>query len=175
MKLVLIALFVASSLPALCAQPGESADSFPAACGPANVHFKVNVDTGDHPILPPEPGKARVYFIHDAGSTDQPFPAYPTTKFAIDGSWVGADRSNSWFSISIDAGQHHICASLQTSLYQPRIELAPLSAEAGKTYYYRTRLDISRQAELLELEPINSDEARYLLTAYPMSTFTAKK
>ena len=39
-----------------------------AACGPTNVSFKVKPDESQHTLAPPDPGKARVYFVHDAGT-----------------------------------------------------------------------------------------------------------
>jgi hypothetical protein len=57
----------------------------------------------------------------------------------------------------------------------PRAEFAYLTAQAGKTYFYRTRLVMSREVELLELEPIDSDQGRYLIASYPLSAPTPKK
>jgi hypothetical protein len=56
-----------------------------------------------------------------------------------------------------------------------RVELAHFTAEAEKTYYYRTRLVVSRSVELLELEPIDSDQGNYLISTFPLSASTAKK
>jgi hypothetical protein len=53
--------------------------------------------------------------------------------------------------------------------------MAHLEAEAGKVYYYRTRLVLSRSVELLELEPIDSDQGKYLIASFPLSVSTPKK
>ena len=50
-----------------------------------------------------------------------------------------------------------------------------LQAVAGQSYYFRTQLLTSRSIELLELQKIDSDEAGYLYSEYPMATATAKK
>ena len=167
MKIALVALLFAAS--ALAQNPPAG---LPAACGSGNVSFKVKLDNTQQTETPLEAGRARVYFIHDSG-TAAVF-AYPTTKLGMDGAWVGANHSNSYFFISVEPGEHHLCASLQTSLVADRAEFAHFTAEAGKTYYFRTRLIMSREVELLDLEPIDSDQGRHLIASYPLSVSTPK-
>jgi len=144
-----------------------------AACGPENVYFKVKLDESQHTLARPEPGKARVYFFHDAGTSHT--LGYPTVKLAIDGAWVGANHGNSYFSVSVEPGDHHVCVTLQSSVVDQRMELAHFTAEAEKVYYYRTRLVMSRSVELLELDPIDSDQAKYLIASFPLSVSNPKK
>jgi hypothetical protein len=176
-KLLFVALLLTAPAIAQNGKPASSPPTAPwtTACGPSKTSFDVEYDSKQRPLPPIEAGKARVYFIHDAGSLDSFTGAYPTTKFALDGAWVGADRNDSWFSISVEPGEHHICADLQTHVHQRRTEFAHFTAEAGKVYYYRTRIVMSQQVELLELEPVDSDQAGYLMTYYPMSIFKAKR
>jgi hypothetical protein len=68
-----------------------------------------------------------------------------------------------------------MCADLQTSRYEDRTEFAHFQAEAGKVYYYRTRLVMSRAMELLELDPIDSDQGRFLIESFPLSVSKPKK
>ncbi len=98
---------------------------------------EVKLDKKGLPLIKPTQGKALVYFIHDSGGA--PSIGYPTTKMGVDGAWVGANHNDSYFYISVNPGEHHVCAGLPTSLYEDRTELAHFSAEAGKVYYYRTR------------------------------------
>jgi hypothetical protein len=168
MKVAILALFVTVSVFAQ-AQVGPVA----SACGPDSVSFKVKLDEKDHPPAMPAQGKALVYFIHDSGTSQ--VIAYPTTKMGVDGAWVGANHSNSYFYVSVEPGEHHVCADLQTSLYEDRTELAHFSAEAGKVYYFRTRLVTSRSVELLELDALDSDQGNYLISLFPLSVSTAKK
>jgi hypothetical protein len=60
-------------------------------------------------------------------------------------------------------------------LVDQRVELAHFAAEADKIYSYRTRLVMSRSVELLELEPIDSDQAKYLISSFPLSVSSSKK
>jgi hypothetical protein len=146
-----------------------------ASCGPAYLDYKVNLDRSQHGPMPTQSGKALVYFIHQAGLPNESRIAYPTTKYGLDGKWVGANHGDSWFAVAVDPGEHHICTVLQSSIFRPRVELGQFTAEAGKSYYFRTQLVTSGSVDLLELEPIGSDEAGYLYSEYPLATATAKK
>jgi hypothetical protein len=64
---------------------------------------------------------------------------------------------------------------LQSSLFAQRVELAHFTAEAEKVYYYRTRLVLSRSVELFELDPMDSDQGRYLVATFPLSVSSLKK
>ena len=147
--------------------------SSPSACGPGDESLKVKLDDAPHAPEPPEPNKARIYFIHESGGG--PAIAYPTTKIGMDGAWVGANHSVSYFSVSVAPGEHHLCATLQSSFYSGGFELAHVDAEAGKTYFYRTRLILSRSVELLELELIDSDQGTHLVNSLPLSLSRSNK
>lgn len=67
-------------------------------------------------------------------------------KLAMDGAWVGGNHGNSYFSASIEPGEHHICVELRSSLVAPCVELAHFTAQADKSYYYRKRLVVSRRS-----------------------------
>ncbi len=171
--LKIVAAFLLAAAPALAQSPVSNPL---AACGQSPVSYNVKFqDPGQShpPIL--LPGKAVVFFIHDAGARNGVgFGAYPTTRFAMDGRWMGADHGNSWFAVPADPGVHHICVNLQSSFFGG-VELAHFTAEAGKSYYFRTRFVLSGSVEMLEITRIDSDEGRYLVQAYPMSVSTPQK
>lgn len=167
MKFAIVALLFAASALAQGPSPIPT-----AACGPGNVSFKVKLGAPNMQAQP-YPGKALVYFIHDAGSWGS--IGYPTTKLGIDGEWVGANHGDCYFSVFVEPGEHHLCATLQSSIVDDRVELAHLAAEAGKVYYYRTRLVLSRSVELLDLDQIDSDQGLYLIASYPLSVSQPKK
>jgi hypothetical protein len=144
-----------------------------AACGPENMYFNVNLDKSQHTPLPQVPGKARIYFIQNV-NTDI-FDSYTMTRFGIDGAWVGANNHNSYFSVSVEPGEHHLCASIWYSRIDQHLVLAHLTAEPGKVYYYRLGIIETRNLSDWKLDQIDSDEARYLITLYPLSVSTAKK
>jgi len=168
MKIAVVTLLLAASA---FAQAPSAAPT--AACGPENVSFRVKLRDSQHTLAQPEPGKARAYFFGDAGTSIT--LGYPTVKIAMDGAWVGANHGNSYFSVSVEPGEHHLCVTLQSSLVEQRVELAHFTAEAEKVYYYRTRLVLSRGMELLELDPIDSDQGKYLVATFPLSVSSPKK
>lgn len=173
MKKFLVALF-ACSVP-LLAQHRPAPPS--SACGNLRVSLAVDLDNSTHRIPAPEPGKAHIIFIEETGETTN--WGYPTARIGIDGTWVGANKKNSYFSAQVNPGEHHLCLAVQSafSRFAPQvIELAHLNAEAGKTYYYRSRIiDSEHGPEYLVFDPVDSDEAKYLIASYPQSTSRPKK
>ena len=143
-----------------------------AACGPWNVSFNVALDQSLHTPAQPAPGWALVYVIHDAGTSS--LFAYPTTKLGVDGKWVGANHGDSFLSFSVEPGEHHLCTTLQSSIVDDRVEMAHFTAEAGKVYYFRTRLVLSKSVDLLEMQPVDSDQGKCLIESYPRSVSTPK-
>jgi hypothetical protein len=99
-----------------------------------------------------------------------------TTKIGLDGTWVGADQHNSYFSISVEPGEHHVCANRQShfAMANQMVALAHFTAEAGKVYYFRTRTFGDQDQALLDLDPIDSDQAKYLIALYPLSVSRLK-
>jgi hypothetical protein len=138
-----------------------------SACGPDSISLSVHLHKNPPPPAPLQPGKALVYFIHESGTPVE--LGYPTTLIGMDGAWAGANHGDSYFFINVDPGEHHVCAALQSSFVNQRVELAHFTAEAGTAYYFRTRLILSRSVELLELEPVDSDQGKYLAATFPLS------
>lgn len=159
MRIALILMFLAAPLFAQD-QPTAAAT---AACGPKDASVDVKLDKTQHTVAQPEPGKALVYFIQDLGKISC-IGSCGTTKIGVNGKWVGAVKHNSYFSISVDPGEHHLCADPGQF-----VAFAHLSAEAGKVYYFRTR-GFSTQTQLIfDFDAIDSDQGKYLIAQYPMS------
>jgi hypothetical protein len=70
-----------------------------------------------------------------------------------------------------EPGEHHVCANRQSHFAQANqmFALAHFTAEAGKVYYFRTRSFGDKDQSLIDLEPVDSDQARYLIASYPLS------
>jgi hypothetical protein len=150
------------------------------------VSFDVKRDKSQHILTQPEAGKATVYFIQDNGiwGEDQ---QYNTLKIGLDGAWVGAYKNNSYFAIFVEPGEHHICANVQSNFSEGQVlAFAHFTAEPGRVYYFRTRflngiIHLPRQIPgyppppYLELDPADSDEAKYLIASYPLSVSTPKQ
>jgi hypothetical protein len=171
MKVVLIALLLTASLFAR-AQTAV----LPAACGPKDATFDVKLDKPQHTIEPPESGKARIFFVYDSGAPGPLFaPSFTDTRVGIDGAWAGAARLNSYLSVSIEPGEHHVCAALWYSRLEQIVALAHLQAEAGRSYFYRVRLVKVQGAESLEIDSTDRDEAKFLIDTFPLSISRRKK
>jgi hypothetical protein len=168
MKFTLVALLFAVS--AFAQSPSARVAS---PCGAKDVVLNVKLDKAQHTLPQPESAKARVYFIQDDGPMGD--HQHFAVRIGLDGEWVGAYKQNSYFTVSIEPGEHHVCANVQSDFSAGQlVELAHLTAEAGKVYYFRTRF-IAGMTSLyptppyLELDPVDSDQAKYLITSYPLS------
>ena len=148
----------------------------PPACASRSANFDVKLDESQHALLPPEPEKARVYFIQDLGRINC-LGSCGTVKIGLDGTWVGANQHNSYFSVSVAAGEHHLCANPQSrfAAINRLVALAHFTAEPGKVYYFRTRSVGDRDNPFFDLDPIDSDQAEYLIAGFPLSVSRPKQ
>ena len=174
MKTALLFLLLAS--PAY-AQTQEAVNAALFACGPANVKFDVK-ESGPQPESAIEPGKALVYVIEDMGqAAEECVGGCITIRMGVDGEWVGANQGNTHFSFSVSPGEHHLCSNWQSSFSSRSsfYSLANFTAEAGKIYYFRARIWQGARISWLDLDPVNSDQGRYLVIASPLAVSHAKK
>jgi hypothetical protein len=172
-KVILAVLLLAA--PALAQD--QAAVYAAAGCGPDSVKFDVKMDSPPHPAAQPDSGKALVYAFEDfprGGNTAGGI----TTKFGFDGAWVGANQPDTYFSFSVDPGDHRLCTSWQSrwATLSRLHAAASLTAEAGKIYYFRTVIiaGVDRLPEV-ELEPVDPAEALILLANFSLSTSHPKK
>jgi hypothetical protein len=149
-----------------------------SACGSGSTKFDV---TTEQKASPPslQEGKALVYVIEVFERPSNQL-AKPTTKVGLDGSWVGANRDNSYIAFPVEPGDHHLCVTWQSAFksLSKKVGLASFSAEAGKTYYFRTRITQQGDDNLwftFDFDPVNSDQAQSLIASSPMSTSHSKK
>ncbi|MFZ0277239.1 MAG: hypothetical protein WA254_19160 [Candidatus Sulfotelmatobacter sp.] len=162
-KMVFIAfLFAASAL----AQDSSS------ACGSENVSFNVTLDKSHSSPPTAEPGKATVVFIQDFGARKFGIGVRVIGRIGVDGSWVGAIKDNSYLSVFLEPGEHHICVNLDSELLGNPVEFAHFTAEGGKAYYFRWRYMSSGN---LLLAPVDSDEAKHQIAMFPLSVWKPKK
>lgn len=173
MKVIALVMFLFAAFTSAPAQ--NPFGPLPSACGPKGTTFDVKLDKSQHSLTEPERGKARIYFIYDSGLATGDRTLVMPMMLGMDGAWVGVDHNNSYFSVSIDPGEHHICAASQYYRESKLVALSHLQAEAGNTYFYRARFVVSVDSIYLELRPVDSDEGKYLIASYPLSVFRSKK
>jgi len=166
----------------------------PDACGNDAVKFDVKTEKGQPAPAPPEEGKAQIVFI-------AAIPSGTIVRYGIDGSWAGANKGDSYFSVSIAPGEHHLCAANLKSFMFPAgfLGTGSMTAEAGKVYYFEFKVTAvgggggggvvaggpsagqpvvggggggSVSADLIM---VTEDEGKYRVKTFPVSTFTPKK
>jgi hypothetical protein len=175
MKLALVALLFAGTVFAQDQPPNLT-----AACGPKGVTFDVKEDSSQHAIAQPAPGKALVYIISKSGLACYS-GGWCVMKAALDGAWVGAFKGeppsfgnmgrvtyNSYFYVSVEPGEHHMCVSAQLGK-EDLVVLSHFTVEAGKTYFRGIQGFKSEYSRSIDISPLDSDEARYLIATSPLS------
>lgn len=176
MKTVLTLFFFAVSA---IAQDKSAVLKAESACGPTDVHFDAQT-ASSQPQAQLQPGQALVY----VAEVFQKAPGElgnPTLRVGLDGTWMGATRSNSYISFSVQPGEHHLCTNWQS--HQRRLSreaaFASVNAEAGKTYYFRARItynsSFNSTSMSLDLEPVNPDEGQFLVASNKVSVSHPKK
>ncbi len=156
----------------------------PDACGPKNVFFDVKQDNSQHALVQPEAGKALVYIVDKSGLSCGP-DGWCVMRTGMDGAWVGAFKSavsavrsrsstyNSYFYISVEPGEHHVCVDAQSGLGN-MIALMHFTAEAGKVYYFGIHGVYSGYSRFLNIDPLDSDEGKYMIATSPLSVSKPK-
>jgi hypothetical protein len=116
------------------------AEVWPAGCGKDDVQFKVKTDKKSPVPGAPEAGKAQIVFVE---TVKGPFGTAPVARFGVDGTWMGANRGISYFVVSVDPGEHQLCASRQSPAKSEREDVgkATVHVEAGQVYYYRFKIE----------------------------------
>jgi hypothetical protein len=132
-------------------------------CGQQGVKYEVKTDESQHPAPTPEDGKALIYFVADG---------HLTSIFGFDEKWEGAVDDGRYFFVSIEPGEHHICAMLQSflPLRGPKVSVHSLKAEPGGTYYFRTRMVGISTGFVLQLDQLDSDEGKWFVAWSKFST-----
>lgn len=154
MRTMVAATYFLSLLPC-CAlgQDKAAISAAEAACGPREVQFEVTADESRHPMPTPENGKAVIYVVQGGGIT---------TRVGADGKWLGALKGRTYFAISIDPGQHHLCAIGQIGVWS-NFSMQDLRAQAGGTYYFVAHQVGGAYSNEFALSQVNPDEGKYLV------------
>jgi hypothetical protein len=159
--------------------------SLPDACGNEKVSFEIRLQK-NAPAPPPTPddGKARLFFIE---KSEKP-PAFigcmncrTDTRYGVDGGWVGATKNNSYFYISLEPGNHHLCVVRGKS-----VDAEPLTVEAGKTYYFQVEYNAEgtqygspdhpnyQVKKNVGFSMLNEDDGKYRVKISALSVATPK-
>lgn len=181
-KVVLVCLWACISIHA------SAERILPDACGEDSIKFKVTVEKNQSEIPAPIPGKARLVLIESLDKHGV-IGAAATTRFGVDGAWVGANKGNSYFVVDVDPGAHHLCVNWQAVNTTGRnVGLASVNAVAGQVYYFEAAI-MERAVDAgpptgpghrvytdigFNFVPVNEDEGRWRLKISGLSTSTSK-
>jgi hypothetical protein len=125
------------------------AAAWPEACGSPQMKLKVKT-MKNHPLTDaPGDGMARLVFVQ---VLDGDFGLEPVTRFAVDGTWVAADKGASYVAVDVKPGEHKVCAARQTGIKEDdaKIGLVVANAVAGHTTFYQfkiTRSEIGAESD----------------------------
>lgn len=177
MKPNLVALFLGVSLfTAFQAR----ATILPDACGDDSVKFDVKAEMSKTPPTPPAEGKAQIVFIENENHAIGPF-MYATVRFGLDGAWAGANNNNSYFTLDVAPGVHHLCASWQSALsrIEKNVDVASFTAEPGKVYYFAADVKViptgDNTADItFALSQLDEDKGKYRIKAWKLATWKSK-
>ena len=165
----------------LQAQAARTAKRPETACGPLDKRFSPHTRREAQPGPSPT-DKSRVYVVEDSLPLDEPLNIRPTIRVGLDGAWEGATHGDSYMYFDMPPGEHHLCAAWQSGLITDNqtIALYGFHAEGGQSYFFRVRMRFYGSARYpsddgLLLEPLNPDEAQYLMEQYPLATTQARK
>jgi hypothetical protein len=166
-----VLVLLSALLSALSATGQGQPSALPPACGLEKVSYNVKLDESQHALVQPEPGKALVYFTQEKGS--DAFGV--TTRIGMDGKWVGANKNSSSFALSVEPGDHHVCADVRSFRGNP-LGLLHFTAEAGKSYYFDARIVYGEEAKAnLFFGAVDSDQGEYLIGSLPLSVSIPKQ
>jgi hypothetical protein len=95
----------------------------------------------------------------------------------LDGAWVGANQGSSYFFFTAEPGEHHLCVNWQSWIgFKSRaFAMANFTAEPGGVYYFRSRVIFTRQDYIFDLDPLNSDQGKFLVASSAFSVSHPKK
>jgi hypothetical protein len=177
MKWIRLGFLFVLFAPYIAAQTTPAVSPADTACGPSATRFQVKKNQGQPQVPALEAGSARIYVIEDLLTGEW---SDPLVRIGIDGVWVDADQGNSWSTFTVPAGEHHLCADWQPGpIHSGGRALYGFKADADSTYYLRVRFPAVANGHTNDygvlFEPVNPDEAQYLLSQYPQATSAAKK
>ncbi len=161
-SLLLLLSFSATALSAqFPAPPAPSSRS----CGPSDDTLHPEAKKGNHQ-LPSTAGSQGLLVIIQVYRQAVHPNCYVVNRVAVDGQWVGANCSKSFFAVPINAGEHHVCFDRQTKLiFHDKAEtVRNVSISPTQAYYFKVVGDVQSSAETaLEVGQISPEEAQSLM------------
>lgn len=148
-----------------------TAQSLTAACGPRDQNFVTSHGPAGDLSAPPDPAMATIYVVEAYSLHDKGRFGRPTVRVGLNGAWAGATQGLSFLRLQVPPGEHHLCSQWQSiaKALTDQVSLLNLTTEAGKIYYLRIQIlndggGDSSGPGLIDLQPVSTDEGRYLVS-----------
>jgi Protein of unknown function (DUF2846) len=130
------------------------------ACGPEDVALAHHAKRDPQP-LPEQPSdKGLIYVVRNGSMVGVAIQA----KLAMDGKWVGVNRTSNYFYLEVTPGPHYFCAEANSR------GLLSLVIEKGKTYYLQQSLTMGGT----DLDLIDAQKGEEYVAKYRRSSFEEK-
>ena len=156
------------------------ATTLPDACGDDKVKFDVKTEKSETAPAGPAEGNAQIVFIENENHAIGPFMT-ATVRFGLDGAWAGANNNNSYFTVTVDPGVHHLCVNWQSALkmLKKSIDVASFTAEPGKVYYFAAEVKVipvgdNNATYDFGLSQLDDDAGKYRVKAWKLATWKSK-
>jgi hypothetical protein len=105
--------------------------------------------------------------------------ATPPWRFGVDGEWLGANGYRSYFFFPVEPGDHRLCTEIQSRFegaVNSSMASTSFTAEAGKTYGFRTRTPNGEGLKAaVKIVLVDPAEAQLLIATAAFSTFNLMK
>jgi hypothetical protein len=133
------------------------------ACGPKEHKFSVRTDKNQHPTPEPPSDKALVYVIRPTWMGNK-----VQTKLGVDGQWVGVNRGNNYFFLTLEPGEHYFCSQAENR------SAVALKVEPGKTYYLQQKIRMGFMKARTRVEVLDEAEGKKGLEKCHLSLWEEK-
>jgi hypothetical protein len=160
----------------------KSAAILPDGCGDDAVMYDA-IWEKDNPGLPAlADGKALIVFVESLPYSPKKAYKADTIRFGVDGAWVGANIDESYFTVTVDPGEHNLCASAE---YAPNSrkhlynKTATFTAEPGKVYYFEAAHNViggqNASISAFDFAQLSESDGKYRVKAWKFATSNPKK
>ena len=130
-------------------EPANQQELEQKACGPKGAKSSARTDKKNH-LTPEAPvDMALVYVVRPTmmGNKVQ-------TKLGVDGQWLGVNRGNNYFYVTLRPGEHYLCSQAENR------SVIAMSVEAGKTYYLQQKITMGFMKARNRLEVLDESDGQ---------------
>lgn len=128
MKFIAATFFLSLASCSAFGQDKAAVSAAEAACGPRDRDFSLTAVESRHPTPIADSGKALIYVVQDAPGS---------TRVGAQGKWLGALKRGTYFSASVDPGEHHLCARTHIGLWS-HLSMHELKGKGRRDLLLRT-------------------------------------